>query len=387
MKKKLSAFIILLLIIFINTEIIYSAWIKKAKEKEKTVTPKTAQKLPEGVDFIKATVVDKGKVKLNWEPPSTEGIIALIYRDTQIIDSKEKLTSDRFITNVNALAGEFVDTVTESGKYYYAIVTTKDKVTNKELVEDQNYISIPVNVEVLKLPPPVTNISVKLSDDKKTIIIQWQSVSNVNEYNIFRANEIIDDAKKLESAELIGAVEQGDEKFVDNSLDAPGKYYYAIITVNDAGENTTLIPDKNCTTKPIEIERKEEKKKIEEIKKEEEKPKPEPKPVVKKKTPKPKKPKKRKIVKKRRVNYNAKLEKIIKQFYYSGKYDKSIEELKKIIKSKAPGRVKNKAKLFLGKSYYHTQQYKKALILFIKLEDVYPEEASFWIKQTLRRLR
>lgn len=380
MKKNLNAFIILLLIIFIKTEIIHSKWGKK-NTNEKSITKKTVQKLPESIDFIKAAVIEKGKVKINWEPPSTEGIVALIYRDTHIIDSRDKLTSDKFITNIKALAGEFIDTLSESGKYYYAIITTKDKVTNKELIEDQNYISIPVNVEVLKLPPAITNISVKLSDDKKRVIIQWQNVSNANEYRIYRANEIIDDTKKLETAQLIGTVKQGEEKFIDNSLATLCKYYYAITTVNDIGENPTLIPDKSYTTNPIEIEEKE--KIIEEVKKVE-KPEPAPKPVVKKKPP---KPKKRRIVKKRRINYNAKLEKIIKQSYYAGKYDKSIEALKKIIKSKAPVSVKNKAKLFLGKSYYYTQQYKKALILFVKLKETYPEEASFWIKQTLRKLR
>ncbi|MBN1898753.1 MAG: tetratricopeptide repeat protein, partial [Spirochaetes bacterium] len=157
------------------------------------------------------------------------------------------------------------------------------------------------------------------------------------------------------------------------------EYYYAITTVNQAGENLSLIPDGNYTTVAVGIKEEQKPEPVIEEKKEEPV---EEKPVIKKVVkPKPK------VKKKKAVDYSVKLEKVIHDYYYKSEYEKAVKDLNWILKKSSSQRVKNKANLFLGKSYFYTGEYKKALNIFIILKPVYPDEASFWIQQVLRKLR
>ncbi len=377
MKRILCVLIALFFLLNVSDiNVIHSAWIKKKKQKKPSNKVKEIkQEIPQSVEFINAITFGTNKVKLSWDPLSEADIMALIYRDAKIINSKENLTADRFVSEISAAKGKFIDTLSKSGKYYYAIITKKNNVTNKELIEDQNYTSVPVGVNIPVIPSPVSEISARLSDNKKTIIISWKDVNNAKQYKIYRASEVINNLEKLKSAKLINTIEQGKEKFIDKSFKIPGRYYYAITTVNEAGENNNLFPEQNYTTSPVIVEVRKEKKK--------------PAPVVTKKKKKVRyvKIKRKPKVKKKRISYESKFEKIIKKYYYTKKYAITIKELKKIIKSSASQNVKNKARLFLAKSYYYTGKYKKALAMFVKLKEKYPDESSFWIKQTLRKIR
>ncbi len=397
MKKYLALISVsILIILFMRLDYIYGGWVNDTTTNENsstTVNKKSSAQLPDTVNFIKVSSVEAGKVKINWEPPQATGVMALIYRDTSVIVSAEKLTSQNFVTQVNSEVAEYIDTVKQDGTYYYAVITAKDNVTNKSLLEDQNYSSIPIKVEVPKIPEIVSNIQVTLSEDKKGAIIKWKGNDYVDEYDVYKSTEVIADVETLNGAELIGAVEKGAEEYKDTSITNDGEYYFAVTTANDVGENHNLVPDENYTTKPLvykkEVE-KEESKEVETVKVEPKpepqlKPKPEPKPVPK--TSPKKIVKKKSVVRKKRINYYAKVQTIIGKDYYGENYEKCLMELMKIIYSDADGKSKNIARLFLAKTYYKLGKYNKALVIFAKLQDVYPDESKFWINLIANKSR
>jgi len=381
--------IFLILLIFYQN--LKAAWIKskQPEKKEETISVSTQKKEqtikpPSSVEFIKVLVSGKSNIKINWQPPAETNVNALIFRSKEILDSKEKLKNAKLITNIPVILGEFIDTIQESGEYYYAILTFKNNLTNFNLTEDANLNSIPVTIKLPSLPEIVQNLNASISDDKKSVIINWQPATNVNKYRIYRSTNSITNYNSLNLSEFLGIVNKDFTSFTDKTILPGKKYYYAVLTENEVGKNTNIIYSKNSTILPLEIpveKKKEEiaptiKPEIKEEKKEE-----------KKLETKPVTIKKEKIIsKKPKIDYNEKLEFIIINYYYKQNYNKCINELEKIVKKEIDTNIKNKANLFLAKSYFWIGNYKKALNLFVKLKDVYPDETSFWISRITSKL-
>jgi len=381
--------IFLILLIFYQN--LKAAWIKskQPEKKEETISVSTqkkeqAIKPPSSVEFIKVLVSGKSNIKINWQPPAETNVNAIIFRSKEILDSKEKLKNAKLITNIPVILGEFIDTIQESGDYYYAILTFKNNLTNFNLTEDANLNSIPVTIKLPSLPEIVQNLNASISDDKKSVIINWQPATNVNKYRIYRSTNSITNYNSLNLSEFLGIVNKDFTSFTDKTILPGKKYYYAVLTENEVGKNTNIIYSKNSTILPLEIpveKKKEEiaptiKPEIKEEKKEE-----------KKLETKPVTIKKEKIIsKKPKIDYNEKLEFIIINYYYKQNYNKCINELEKIVKKEIDTNIKNKANLFLAKSYFWIGNYKKALNLFVKLKDVYPDETSFWISRITSKL-
>lgn len=377
--------IFLILLIFYQN--LKAAWIKskQPEKKEETISVSTqkkeqAIKPPSSVEFIKVLVSGKSNIKINWQPPAETNVNALIFRSKEILDSKEKLKNAKLITNIPVILGEFIDTIQESGEYYYAILTFKNNLTNFNLTEDANLNSIPVTIKLPSLPEIVQNLNASISDDKKSVIINWQPATNVNKYRIYRSTNSITNYNSLNLSEFLGIVNKDFTSFTDKTILPGKKYYYAVLTENEVGKNTNIIYSKNSTILPLEIP---VEKKKEEIA-------PKIKPEIKEEKKLETKPvtiKKEKIIsKKPKIDYNEKLEFIIINYYYKQNYNKCINELEKIVKKEIDTNIKNKANLFLAKSYFWIGNYKKALNLFVKLKDVYPDETSFWISRITSKL-
>ena len=377
--------IFLILLIFYQN--LKAAWIKskQPEKKEETISVSTQKKEqtikpPSSVEFIKVLVSGKSNIKINWQPPAETNVNALIFRSKEILDSKEKLKNAKLITNIPVILGEFIDTIQESGEYYYAILTFKNNLTNFNLTEDANLNSIPVTIKLPSLPEIVQNLNASISDDKKSVIINWQPATNVNKYRIYRSTNSITNYNSLNLSEFLGIVNKDFTSFTDKTILPGKKYYYAVLTENEVGKNTNIIYSKNSTILPLEIPVEKKKEEIAptikpEIKEE------------KKLETKPVTIKKEKIIsKKPKIDYNEKLEFIIINYYYKQNYNKCINELEKIVKKEIDTNIKNKANLFLAKSYFWIGNYKKALNLFVKLKDVYPDETSFWISRITSKL-
>ncbi len=77
---------------------------------------------------------------------------------------------------------------------------------------------------------------------------------------------------------------------------------------------------------------------------------------------------------------------IIKYYYDKRRYTKAIEELDRIVNGPFPKEMKNKALMFLGRSYFHIGEYRLALQVFSSLLEIYPEEALFWLNQVYKKI-
>lgn len=78
---------------------------------------------------------------------------------------------------------------------------------------------------------------------------------------------------------------------------------------------------------------------------------------------------------------------IIKYYYDKRRYMKAIEELDRIVNGPFPKEMKNKALMFLGRSYFHIGEYRLALQVFSSLLEIYPEEALFWLNQVYKKIK
>lgn len=226
------------------------------------------------------------------------------------------------------------------------------------------------------------------------IVIEWED-STADSYNIYRNTSKISNQNILRKAILIGNVRKGQQAYVDTNIPSDGNYYYAIINVNNTKEHVIFIPDSNFTTIPVIFSKPKiksepipESPKIPklEVKKE-----PSPEEIPKKVVQKPKiikkKIEKKPIKKNHRINYDLYLNNIVKKYFLKKDYQKTIDELNKIIKTKASNKIKMKAKLFLGRTYYELGNYNKALKLFIESKEVYSDESDFWIRKTLKNIK
>lgn len=404
----MKKYLVYLLFLLVFPTHFFSAWlaapVKKASEMEKGSVRKT-------VASIKTKALDENII-ITWEKIDTEKIQYKVYRSTSVINSKLKLNSAELLTTLPYNQPSFSDTITEKGEYYYAVTTIdENNKENKLLLLEQNYSVEPVSplkiaekteekiVKEKKEHEAVNFISSYM--EKSNIIIEWED-SKAESYNIYRNIHQISNENVLKTSELLDNISKGKQKYIDSKIQAEVNYFYAIINVVNIKENIILIPDSNFTTIPTKfIKPKLKPKKI--IKKEKivkkkiKKEKPQ-KPVIKKvekkvkhlkivKKPKIIKKKPKKVIKKKRINYALWLENSIKKYYLKNNYVKSIKEFNKIIRSKAPKKIKFKAKLFLGRIYYNKRQYKKALNYFAKSKEIYPKESDFWIKNSLKKIK
>lgn len=402
----MKKYLVYLLFLLVFPTQLFSTWlaapVKKASEMEKGSVRKI-------VSFIKTKVSDKNII-ITWKKIDIEKIKYKVYRSTSVINSKLKLNSSELLTTLPYNQPSFSDIITKKGEYYYAVTTIdENNKENKLLLSKQNYTVEPVSplkiaekaekkiIKEKKEHEAVNFISSYM--EKSNIIVEWED-SKAESYNVYRNIYQISNKNVLKTSELLDNISRGEQKYIDLKIQEDKNYFYAIINVNDMKENIILIPDSNFTTIPTKFTKPKlnlkkiiKKEKI--VKKKIEKPQ---KPVIKKvkkkikhpkivKKPKTIKKKPEKVIKKKRINYTLWLKNSIKKYFLKNNYIKSIKEFNKIIRSKAPKKIKFKAKLFLGRTYYNKRQYKKALNYFAESKEIYPKESDFWIKNSLKKIK
>ncbi len=276
------------------------------------------------------------------------------------------------------------------------------------IIKMRRYITILMFLLVFEIPLiyaediNVTLINTESINSNK-VLITWQDAGKNVTYNIYRSTEMLNSPEKIDSAVLLTNVAMGIEKVIDSKITNSGEYFYGVATVKNSIVNKNLIEDASYTTIPVSI--KIEKKKIEPEplaqvntntslppEKSETNIRPAPqvqvvKTNIKKYTP--EKPKKitEKVKKKHRkkISYYKILQQAI-NYFYKANYKTAEKKLKFLIHSKVNKKLKNKAKLFLGKTYFYEKQYRKAIAYFVKIKPIYPDEAEFWINRSLNKI-
>ncbi|WP_028973660.1 tetratricopeptide repeat protein [Spirochaeta cellobiosiphila] len=101
--------------------------------------------------------------------------------------------------------------------------------------------------------PFISRLQIHL--DRGSAIITWKDSRDLIEgkYRVLRAGQPINN-NNYPSAQVMGDVELGKEKFIDDTIQVAGTYYYAVLGVTTDEEIiNTFIPYRNTTVLPFEV--------------------------------------------------------------------------------------------------------------------------------------
>ena len=362
-------------------------------------TNKPAQAVQPAVKYEVALINLKksegGTIIVSWQnPASIQGYSLKVYRDTAVLDASEKIIDSKMIAKLDPPATSYVDKPVSAGKYFYAVTVTYNGAEFKSLTPDVSFTSFGVNIAPVVaavapvlppppvVPPPVAGLSASVQKNSE-ISLSWNLAADTNiRYNIYRANTPMkssdDIATKLKSVK---------GKFSEN-ITEPGSYYYAVTVENGAGENKKILFGTNSLSAAVVIA---------------------PKPVEIVKVPEPVKAQPAVTIKTEiRVvlpyakeaksgpvpsnvietkPYDDILLEVKRGSYYEEHYQEALVALKSLANDEnCPVEVRNEAELFIGKCYYQLGRYSEAIKSLIKVKNIFPEEADFWISRSADKL-
>lgn len=84
------------------------------------------------------------------------------------------------------------------------------------------------------------------------------------------------------------------------------------------------------------------------------------------------------------TNEMEKVDNIIEQYFNKGDYQTCIEKLNSILKELQTPNPRNKALLFIGKSYYFQGKLDKAVEILWEVKGPYRDEALYWIDKAVK---
>jgi len=212
---------------------------------------------PESVQSIRADISDENNIMLQWSEIKGDGIKYNIYRSKSQISSKGELeVAEKLSTIENN--DSFIDkNISDYGTYFYAVT-----VTDKHGVEyftpgmDKNYTSNGIYLKGNALTTPL-NIGAFIAD-KNSIIIKWIKAASrtgkeIQGYEIYRSDEIINSLFRLKFSKLIQIVDNKTFIYIDKGLTA-GKYFYAVFPrYSDGTVDINFGQDSNFTKNPLLI--------------------------------------------------------------------------------------------------------------------------------------
>ena len=207
---------------------------------------------PDQVTLIHAREINKTQVLLTWKGVDQENIIYAIYRDTEPVNTPEKIKKATVVATVTGKRESYIDrTIRESGNYYYAI-TTRDMSGNEDLqlIPDQSYLTGGVYI-VVKSNVTVDDIQAKLLNDG-TVKVTWdKSGVKAQEFLVYRYDEPLKTAEMLALSKSVGTVDGRYDEFIDKNPPSGRLYYAILIKMSDGSIDTTLNESDNYTVQPV----------------------------------------------------------------------------------------------------------------------------------------
>jgi parallel beta-helix repeat protein len=180
-----------------------------------------------------------GTVTLEWTP-IFRAEYYLLFRTSMIITEITNLP-----IHANLTVTEYQETISTNGTYYYYIIAGNSwglsPLSNRESV-----------IVILFPPVPETPILEKIQSNntkKGKIYLNWTVCNFTDHYQIYRSNETINDISGLTP------IVSTSNNFYQDTIDAIGIYYYAILAVNQY--NYSQIS--NCESINITVLQKNEK--------------------------------------------------------------------------------------------------------------------------------
>ncbi len=319
---------------------------------------KGVKKLVKTVSNIEAAAVDARSIRITWRysggnvDANIKGFD--IYRFNEQINTPGKIDSATFIKTVSSADREYVDMVSGSGRYFYAVfVRFQDGITNISLVKNNNYTLRPV-----VMTEEFRFISIRAIPDGKTVRIEWEysGVPAERYYRLFRSKKRVKRSSSVNETEILKKVDITDKSYLDSSPLIAGAYYGLFPEKNK--KPVRLISGKNITRSPIGPDRSFRGNSL-----------------------------------KVENNWNSgkesdDIDAILQRTFFKGYYRESVKELKNIIKMTDNNHDIAKAELFIGRSYIEMKEYRKAISYLVKMnvKKYYSSEAKFWRDFAMMRI-
>lgn len=230
-----------------------------------------------GLSIIK---VSSNKVQIKWRCNWEKSIFMIYRRKNRSIYKPESLDDAKLLNIVEERGDpaqgifqfpEYMDTILESGKYYYLVLPKKSKYIDEDFKANINYSIEPLvfkfATNLTPVPtPPVSNIItnayslelVKISSNK--VKIKWKyKITNI-EFGLYRqTNGAISTAELFTNAQLVSITNVKGQatddlfKFFEytDTVTENGDYYYVILPKKTNYIDDEFLADENYNTKPI----------------------------------------------------------------------------------------------------------------------------------------
>jgi len=203
----------------------------------------------------------KNAIKISWNVnPLYKGDF-ILGRAGEVIDTQERAMTAKSLRVVRARDTlSVIDSGLKPGRYYYVVLASeKVKSGDIELYRDVNYTSFPIMIDPPKparTQEQVSMIFARNIGDQK-VLVTWNLISAGDvSYAVYRSGASIDTKQRLREAKKIATV-KNEQQYIDDTIDSPGVYYFAVTAIDaDGKENTLLIPDQNYTSFGIRVARK-----------------------------------------------------------------------------------------------------------------------------------
>ena len=283
-----------------------------------------------------------------------------IYRSKEIINSQFNLKKSSLIHIADRDVTFYSDNAPGAGEYFYAVFPRyQDGTVDINFDTAASYTESPVEIS---LPYSITGI--KAEKIKDNVIITWEFTGNKgNEIvKIIRTSNIPGPDDNPENY-IIGSTNINQKKFTVTRPHDNG-YYYGIF-INQGADFITGINITSKISAPNETE------------------------VITDSSEKTDSPGEQFTNRKESTGISSSLDRIIKNYFYKGRYDLASKELNIFIKSTDNNTEKALAKLFLGKTYIELKEYERAILLLNSrdVKDSFPEESQFWSEFATVRLK
>ena len=321
-----------------------------------------------------------GYILINFEPLKDSNYNYKIYRSTSAILKDTDLTNANLIKTIKSKDLPFKDKPENEGRYYYAVIASKNNKDFKKLIPLQNTLIYPVVFSPLPKPVKIT----KISRQKDNIIYIYINPVNKNwKYFLYIDSKKITNLKGKKPKQTI----TGPKNFFRLEIEKNIYYFFAVTVQNNLNiKNNTLLPNQNVTINPYKI--RETKQKTSTSK---------PKQIIKKNDKKisitPQKKEiykvKKKSINKQKPSTKTMISRTVSLYFNRNKYKRTIQELNWILKTyKSNNKEKSKIYFYLGQSYYYIKNYKKALKYFIMSKEYpyYIKESNVWIDRVLQKV-
>jgi fibronectin type 3 domain-containing protein len=283
-----------------------------------------------------------------------------IYRSDEIINSQFSLTKSRLVHIANKDITFYNDTAPGAGQFFYAVFPRyADGTVDINFDTAAAYTEAPVEIS---LPYSITGI--KAEKIRDNLLITWEFSGNKGNkiVKIFRTTRMPEPGDNPEKF-IIGSADINRRSYtVEGPHDKD--YYYGIFLDRGAdfitGINITSRIPASHDEKIIPDSSDKADSSGEEVNDDD-----------------------------RPSGISTTLDRIIKSYFYKGRYDLASKELNIFIKNTENNSEKALAKLFLGKTYIELKEYERAILLLSSrdVRDAFPEESQFWSEFATVRLK